>query len=233
MAGAFETASSGRSVIVFMPGHAGVGKSALIAQFVEDLRQRNPSAVVLSGRCHERESVPYKAVDGLVDQLARYLKGLSAIEVARLLPRDSALISRLFPVLLRVEEVERARTRAVAPLDSLELRRRASTALRELLSAISDRCSLVLTIDDLQWGDLDSASLLQEILRAPLNHPAAAARRVSIGGLNAPLVRALRDSLPHDVARRDVRTLEVEELTPDQAVPACGSRAGFASGHSP
>ena len=88
LAGAFETASSGRSVIVFMPGHAGVGKSALIRRFVEELRQRSPSAVVLSGRCHERESLPYKAVDGLVDQLARYLQGLSAIEVARLLPRD-------------------------------------------------------------------------------------------------------------------------------------------------
>ena len=215
--GAFETASSGRSVIVFMPGHAGVGKSALIRQFVEKLRKRNPSAVVLSGRCHERESVPYKAVDGLVDQLARYLRGLSAIDVARLLPRDSALIARLFPVLMRVEEVERARTRAVAPLDSLELRRRASTALRELLSAISDRCSLVLTIDDLQWGDLDSASLLQEILRPPEPPPLLLLAAYRSEDMNAPLVRTLRDSLPHDVARRDVRTLEVEELTPGQA----------------
>ena len=161
--------------------------------------------------------MPYKAVDGLVDQLARYLQGLSAIEVARLLPRDSALIARLFPVLLRVEEVERARTRAVAPLDSLELRRRASTALRELLSAISDRCSLVLTIDDLQWGDLDSASLLQEILRPPEPPALLLLAAYRSEDMNAPLVRTLRDSLPHDVARRDVRTLEVEELTPGQA----------------
>ena len=34
---------------------------------------------------------------------------------------------------------------------------------------------------------------------------------------HAPLVRALREWLLNDAARRDVRTLEVEELTPEQA----------------
>jgi serine/threonine protein kinase len=217
LAAAFDTASTGRSVVVFMPGRSGVGKSALMRRFVEDLRQEHPAAVVLSGRCHERESVPYKAVDGLVDQLARYLERLSGIETARLLPRDAPLIARLFPVLLGVEEIDRARTRAAAPLDSLEVRRRAATALRDLLSAVSDQSPLVVTIDDLQWGDLDSASLLQEILRLPEPPALLLLAAYRSEDAHAPVVRTLRDWLLHDADRRDIRTLEVEELTLDQA----------------
>ena len=53
-----------------MPGRSGVGKSALMRRFLSDLRDRLDEPVVIAGRCHERESVPYKAVDGLVDGLA-------------------------------------------------------------------------------------------------------------------------------------------------------------------
>jgi len=116
-----------------------------------------------------------------------------------------------------VEEVRRTRARSAEPLDSLELRRRAATVLRDLLSAVSDRCPVVLTIDDLQWGDLDSASLLHEVLRLPDPPPLLLLAAYRSEDAAAPLVRALREPLLQDAGRRDVRTLDVGELSLEQA----------------
>ena len=71
--GAPPTRSTEGSVVVHVQGPSGVGKSALVRRFVEDV-ERN--AVVLAGRCFERESVPFKALDSLVDALTQYLRGL-------------------------------------------------------------------------------------------------------------------------------------------------------------
>jgi len=214
---AFDTSSVGRAVTVFLSGHSGVGKSALIRRFVDELRAVHPTAVVLRGRCHERELMPYKAVDGLIDQIARHLESLPSIEVARLLPRDVVLLARLFPVLLRVQEVERGRSRVVEPLDVQELRRRAAAVLRELLSALSERAPLVLVIDDLQWGDLDSGSLLLESLGLPYPPALLMLAAYRSEDASAPLVRTLRDALLEEARHRDVRTLAVGELTLEQA----------------
>ncbi len=168
---AFEATRRGRTVVVALSGRSGVGKSALLRHFLDGLSRRG-EAVVLTGRCYEQESVPYKALDGLVVGLARYLKGLPTPDaVAALMPRDvlAVALARVFPVLGRV---------AVGPgrggdvSDRQELRRRAVAGLRELLTRLGDRCQkdrrpLVLAVDDLQWGDADSAFVLADLLRPP------------------------------------------------------------------
>jgi hypothetical protein len=149
---------------VFLHGESGVGKSSLVRHFVDTLADDEPDLIVLAGRCYERESVPFKAFDGVMDALARALGPLPASEVEELVPPNVASLSTVFPVLLGVAAIQdRARAPARA-LDALDLRSRAFAALRELLRRASRRWRLVVLIDDVQWADADSRVLLEDVL---------------------------------------------------------------------
>ena len=164
---AFEQTRLGRTVVLCVHGESGVGKSALVRRFVDDLGAEDPDVVVLAGRCYERESVPYKAVDGIVDALSQFMAGLEEDRAQDLLPRMAALLPQVFPVLGRVEGFAQTMPSMGLGLDPQETRTRSFTALRELLGRLAAWRPLVLVIDDYQWADADSVALLVEILRPP------------------------------------------------------------------
>ncbi|HET6878726.1 MAG TPA: AAA family ATPase [Pirellulales bacterium] len=162
---AYARVRGGKPCLVLIEGESGVGKSALVHRFLEDLA--GDGQVILAGRCYEQESVPFKAFDTLIDALTRYLSSLAEVESAALLPRDILALARIFPVIEQVPMVAKSPSRRAEVPDQRELRRRAFAALRELLARIADRRPLVLVIDDLQWGDVDSANLLNDLLEPP------------------------------------------------------------------
>jgi hypothetical protein len=164
---AFSAARGGGTTVVAVHGTSGIGKSALVRFFLDELGREAPGTPIFRARCYEQESVPYKALDGIVDSLAGHLRRLSPSEAEGVLPRDVLALARLFPVLTHVPAIASVRRRALQVVDSQELRRRAFGALRELLARLGEHSPLVLFIDDLQWGDLDSAALLIELLRPP------------------------------------------------------------------
>ncbi len=223
---AFRTLKSGRALTVAVHGGSGMGKSALVRRFLDELKRQDGEAVVLAGRCYERESVPYKALDALVDALSRYLRRLPSAQTEAFLPHDILALARVFPVLRQVDAVNRARRAVLEIPDSLELRRRAFAALRELFVRLADRRPLVLFIDDLQWGDVDSAALLEDLLRPP-DPPAL----LLIGcyrseeAETSPLLKMILPKRSAD-SRLEMRDILVGELSAAEANELAGALVG-------
>jgi serine/threonine protein kinase/tetratricopeptide (TPR) repeat protein len=169
---AFAEVAGGRPRTIVVYGESGVGKSALVRELVRRVA-RDPAALVLGGRCYERESVPYKAVDGVIDSLTRWLRTRPRAEVEALLPDDVALLTEPFPVLGQVPLVaarvgpDREGLRAALTMHPQERRRRVFGVARALFGRLAAARRLVVTIDDLQWADPDGLELLGEILRPP------------------------------------------------------------------
>ncbi len=218
---ALDEVEAGHSVIAMVPGAAGMGKTSLVRHFLSVTRKERRDALVFEGRCYEREAVPYKALDSLVDAICRHLLRLPEADLAAVLPRDLAALARVFPVLVQLRG---ALGKRAQPNDVVEQRRRAFMALRELLHRMSTKSLLVLFVDDLQWGDADSEPLLAALLRGPEPPPLLflTAYR-SEDAASAPLVATLHDlgreadgplvceipvaELPEDAARELAKTL--------------------------
>ena len=153
----------GGTIAISVEGESGIGKTKLVRHFIERISADADAPLVLSGRCHERETLPFKGLDGIVDALARIL---NKIELDELPPSaELTALAQTFPVLLRVPAI--AREAAPLPANLLELRARAFRALRRLFDAVSAVQPLVVTIDDIQWADSDSLALLAELLHGP------------------------------------------------------------------
>src|SRR5262249_49556702 len=161
---ALADARAGASVAVLIEGESGMGKSPLLRRFLE---QFSGDALVLSGRCYERESVPYKAVDEIIDALSHHLGKLPRDVVEEILPQNVGLLAGIFPVLQKVSAIADRPRDAAEPKDPLEIRTLVFTALREILARLAAQRPVVLAIDDLQWADADGLALLAGVLRPP------------------------------------------------------------------
>jgi hypothetical protein len=206
---AFEATRGGVPSIAYVAGVSGIGKSALVERFVERIGKE---AVVLKGRCYERESVPFKALDAVIDALSRYLRNIGDFAAAAMAPRALSELCRVFPVLSRVPGFTRAMSPRALTADPQEVRLFAFGALKELFVRIADRRALVIVIDDMQWGDADSGLLLSRILAPPDPPPLLLiACYRSDEAERTPLLRLLRDEASRLESCR-ISTIEVVPL---------------------
>ncbi|HTB74369.1 MAG TPA: protein kinase [Polyangiaceae bacterium] len=165
---AFEATREGRAVAVRVSGLSGLGKSVMVHHFLDKLERRS-DVLILRGRAYSRESMPFKAVDSIVDVLSRHLMDLQARGEPLELPRNIGALAHVFPVLRRVPGIAELPQSTAG--DPQVVRQLAFGALRDVFAALSKLQSVVLFVDDVQWGDTDSAALLVELMRPPSAPP--------------------------------------------------------------
>ncbi|HEX2657198.1 MAG TPA: AAA family ATPase, partial [Polyangia bacterium] len=158
---AFEKVQAGRPSTVFIHGPSGIGKSELARQIAHRLEARG--AKIFAGRCRERESVGYKAMDAVVDAIVEELSTPKVRDSLTSFPEGTAELALLFPSLRVVPGIARLPAPS-SHADPAGLRSRAVIALREILARLSGRDTLVVVVDDLQWSDEESALLLGPLL---------------------------------------------------------------------
>lgn len=155
-----------RTAALLVRGPSGMGKTALVNRFIAALPP--VPRLLLRSRCYQHESLPFKALDGLVDAIGDHLRSLGEQQAELLLPGQVHHLARLFPSLRVVPSIGRLAAEAsVGTQDPHEMRRRGFQALRRLLGNLAAKQRLVVTIDDMQWGDEDSINALVEVLAPP------------------------------------------------------------------
>ncbi len=150
--------------VVLVQGSSGIGKTALVTRFLDELQDRDHEMLVFRGRCYEHENVPFKGFDAMVDGLGRWLRRAPVDLVRAVLPEQAALLGQMFPVLGQVLAV---RSAPLPPLRDPILRREMTLeVLFDLLSRLAKRHRLVLVLDDAQWIDAEGLLLLEGMARA-------------------------------------------------------------------
>jgi len=94
--------SRAHAATAIIEGESGVGKTALVARFLDVARDRDRRLAVLQGRCHERERVPFNALDGVIDDLTRFLLAQRNSRLERLAPAGVRELLAVFPTLRAV-----------------------------------------------------------------------------------------------------------------------------------
>jgi tetratricopeptide (TPR) repeat protein len=198
------------SVLVQLTGPSGIGKSTLLHSFIDQALQRQPGCVAILGRCYERETIPFKALDVIVDQLMNTLSRSPQLGVELREHVDTLTLSRAFPVLGALPgftglDPVRRRTEGSAE----QFSNRAIDELVILLRAIGKLRGLVVALDDVQWGDTDSATAIAELLRPDEPLLVVLASRGS-EEIASPFVRTIRERL----APKHIPEIRLPPLSP-------------------
>nr|MBA3452396.1 serine/threonine-protein kinase PknK [Deltaproteobacteria bacterium] len=202
-----------RGVAIMVKGRSGIGKSTLIRRFTRGLSN---AVFVLEGRCFEREAVPFKMLDGVVDTLTAAIMGLPAATVLELVPHEIGSLARLFPVMRRIPQFADAASASTVPPDPQEQRRRGFQALRSVMTGLVRVRPVVVFVDDAHWGDSDSVVFLAELI-----HGAEPGMLILIAHRPEDylgVVVQLRRPPGGSAERGDVRDVEIQPLRDSDAI---------------
>ncbi|XYH96664.1 AAA family ATPase [Sorangium sp. So ce1128] len=170
LAALFEEACGGATVLSLVAGPSGVGKSALVGALQGEVRARR--GMFASGKFDQlQRSTPYAALA----QALRSVVRRRLADPAEVLERwrqafqeaagpDGQILVELMPELLHIL----GEPKPLVELEPMAAKLRfQTTVLRFVRTLATAEHPLVLFIDDLQWADAASLSLLGELLKEP------------------------------------------------------------------
>jgi eukaryotic-like serine/threonine-protein kinase len=230
---ALANVERGQAVAVHVRGRSGAGKSALLERFLFEVEKpgaglRASEVLVLRSRCYEREAMPFKALDSIMDALVVDLAQRDDIEVSHLLPGDIEALAQLFPVLERVRAVKQLLSKRRVQSQARSHRQRAEAALRELFARLAQSRPLIVWVDDLHWGDLDSVTILRAWLEQNQTAPFLLLLSYRSDEVEtSPALRALLAPNDDGTSRVSEEHIEIGPLTPANMRAICIDRLGM------
>jgi DNA-binding winged helix-turn-helix (wHTH) protein/tetratricopeptide (TPR) repeat protein len=164
---------AGHGQVVGLAGEPGIGKSRLLYEFRQRVRQR--SCTSLLGRCVSYgQATPYLPLLDLVRQACgvseRDTPEVTAARVRQVLQRIGLEPAERAPYVLRLLNLP-DRLAPVEPLSPGELRTRIFTTLLQMQLAASQQRPLLLAVEDVHWIDPTSAEWLMQLVERLVSAP--------------------------------------------------------------
>lgn len=164
----FERISQGNCEMMLISGYSGIGKSSLVNEIYKPILQRR--GYMIRGKFDQlKRDVPYAAFSQAFQELIRQLLGESEMalqvwkqKILDALGSNGQIIADVIPELEKII----GRSPAVEKLGGTEAQNRFHFFFQRFINVFSQKDQpLVIFLDDLQWADLSSLKLLQELVK--------------------------------------------------------------------
>ncbi|WP_445173125.1 AAA family ATPase [Microcoleus sp.] len=165
--GAFERVSLGNTEMVLVSGYSGIGKTSVISEIHKPIVRQQ--GYFIAGKFDQfKRDIPYAAITQAFESLMQQLLTKSSEELAiwkqKLLSRLGKNGEIIIDVVPSVELIIGSQP-AASPLGPTESQNRFNRLFKEFLKVFAQaKHPLVLFLDDLQWADLASLKLIQELV---------------------------------------------------------------------
>ena len=157
-----DAVEPGNPTVIALHGSPGCGKSALL-DLILDRARAQMNAFIVGGECQIWESIPFNAVDVIIDSLARELRRERSPAVREAMSRAVA-VTQIFPTLPPIGQPVMEDKTIVLPPTGERLIAVAASELRNVLLAAAGDRPLLMVVDNAQWGDYQSADIIRRLL---------------------------------------------------------------------
>jgi len=221
---------SGSPRFVTVSGSSGVGKTALVSRFANDIENREQGAWFLTGKFDlQASSTPYSALaialDRLVEEFSQGVR--AALETNPMDLDEAALVCGVVPSLADILLPAESSVNNVLQVDhdvspGVFRAERIRDALVSLLRRFAKDLRVVVFLDDVHWADDASLSVLQCLVDEERNESGASVEtkndlmlilsfRTNEVGHGAPALTTMLENSPDHLAL-ELRNLSVKDL---------------------